>query len=348
MKVKQEKLLVCEFITGGGISDEPLPESLAREGALMRDALLRDLRELQQYQITCLHDVRFGASIYAHKNTAVLAGEFKKTFKKALKQTDFVWLIAPETDGILLGLTELCLAAEIKENGSILLGCGYDATLVGTSKTLSFEALQTAKIHTLPVYSGEDLLVQSYFDEMTQLSVTKWVAKPEDGAGCEGLRLFDTLETLREWIKQDNQYLHYFAQPYQTGIVASFSMVCRDGKAWLLSCNQQHICGENNTFRLASISVNGLQTYWQRFETLARKIAKILPDALGYVGVDVIIDTELDKIFVIDINPRLTSSYVGLRESIGYNPAKIILDCILQANFKLPVLQRNIVEIHFE
>lgn len=343
--MKLKKLLVCEFITGGGLSDALLPEALVKEGALMRDALLRDLSELNQYQLFTMHDVRITPSIYTKKSLVVAAGDFKKVFKKALKQADMVWLIAPETDGILLELTELCLANEVKEEGSILLGCGYDATLAGTSKTLSFEALQAANINTLPVFAGEDLMQQAYFDEVLQLNVAKWVAKPEDGAGCEGIRLFNSLNDLRHWLEQDNNYLHYFAQPLQQGIAASFSMICRDGKGWLLSCNQQHIQCDGSQFELTGITVNGMQAYWQRFETLARKIAKMLPDALGYMGVDVIVDTENDKIFVIDINPRLTSSYAGLYEAIGRNPAQIILDCILEPNFKIPILQRNIVEI---
>jgi predicted ATP-grasp superfamily ATP-dependent carboligase len=343
--MKLKKLLVCEFITGGGLSDTLLPEALLKEGTLMRDALLRDLSELNQYQLFTMHDVRITPSIYTKKSLVVAASDFKKVFKKALKQADLVWLIAPEIDGILLELTKLCLTYEDREEGSILLGCGYDATLAGTSKTLSFEALQAAKINTLPVFAGEDLMQQAYFDEASQLNVSKWVAKPEDGAGCEGIRLFHSLKDLRHWLEQDDSYLHYFAQPFQQGIAASFSMICRDGKGWLLSCNQQHIQCDGSQFKLTSITVNGMQAYWQRLETLTRKIAKMLPDALGYMGVDVIVDTENDRIFVIDINPRLTSSYAGLYEAIGRNPVQIILDCILEPNFKIPVLQRNIVEI---
>lgn len=348
--MKLEKLLVCEFITAGGLSDAglsntPLSESLANEGARMRDALLRDLSDLKQYQLISMHGHGLSASAYANEGIAVAAGDFKKAFKKALKQADFVWLIAPETDGLLLELTELCLAAEDKKEGSIFFGCGYDATLIGTSKTLSFEALQAAGINTLPVFAGEDLMQQTYFDELLQLDVKKWVAKPEDGAGCDGTRLFDSLNDARLWLKQDDQYLHYLVQPFQLGVSASFSMICRDGKGWLLSCNQQHIQYDTSQFKLTGITVNAMQSYWQRFETLARKIAKMLPDALGYMGVDVIIDLENDKIFVIDINPRVTSSYAGLREGIGHNPAQIILSCILDPHFKLPVLQKNIVEI---
>lgn len=311
----------------------------------MRDVLLRDLSALKQYELITMHDVRLAPAIYAIKNWVVEAGAFKKVFKTALKQADSVWLIAPEADGVLLELTELCLAAEDKEKGSFFLGCGYDATLTGTSKTLSFEALQAANIYTLPVFAGEDLMQWTCLNEVSQLKVNKWVVKPEDGAGCEGIQLFDSLNDLMHWLEQDDHYLHYFAQPFQQGVAASFSMVCRDGKGWLLSCNQQHIECDGSKFKLTGISVNGMQAYWQRFETLARKIAKMLPDALGYMGVDVIIDTENDKIFVIDINPRLTTSYVGLHEAIGYNPAQIILACIFETHFQMPVLQRNIVEI---
>lgn len=313
----------------------------------MRDALLRDLETLARFDITTMLDARLKLSPLTRKSIMVNADDnFNKVFKKALKQADYVWLIAPETDGVLLALTELCLAAEDKENGTVLLGCGYDSTLIGTSKTLSFEALQAANIHTLPVHAGENLIQQEYFDAVPN-HATKWVAKPEDGAGCEGVKLFENLHALRDWLRLDDQYLYYFAQPYQQGIKASLSLVCRDGKAWLLSCNAQHIQCVSSQFKLTGISVNGMQAYWQRFETLARKIAKMLPDALGYVGVDVIVDTENDKIYVIDINPRLTSSYVALHKAIGHNPAKIIVDCILEQHFKMPVLQKNIVEITF-
>jgi predicted ATP-grasp superfamily ATP-dependent carboligase len=123
-------------------------------------------------------------------------------------------------------------------------------------------------------------------------------------------------------------------------------MLCRNGKAWLLSCNQQHIANDGDQFRLSAISVNGMTSYWQRFETIARKIAKMLPDALGYMGVDVIIDTANDhKIYVVEINPRLTTSYVGLEMAIGCNPAKLILDCTLNDRFLMPNIARKQVEV---
>lgn len=332
---------MCEFITGGGLATEALPESLAKEGALMRDALLKDLAELDQYEITTLHDARLAPPTQALRSISVESGEFKEHFIQALNQVDMVWLIAPESKGALLELSELCYEAEKAENGPVFIGSGFDTMLTGTSKTLCYEALHTARIHTLPVHAGEDLIQEPYYESLQHQHLEKWVVKPEDGAGCEGIRVFESLHDLKGWIAQDERYLHYLAQPYQQGVAASFSMLCRNGKAWLLSCNQQHIQVHNSQFKLAGVTVNGMLPYWQRFETIARKIAQMLPDALGYIGVDVIVEPETNKIYVLEINPRLTTSYVGLHDALNTNPAKLILDCVLNDRFDMPNFTKN-------
>ena len=333
------KLFVCEFITGGGLCAEALPASLVKEGTLMRDALLADLIELDGYEIVTTHDARLAASPLV-KSSLQVDSNFENSFKNMLTQVDLVWLIAPESNGTLLKLSEMCYEADV-----IFLGCEFDSTLIGTSKSLAYESLQEAKISTIPTIAGDDFVLDEEFTAAHALSRSRWVAKPEDGAGCDGIKIFDDLHKLMAWLKQDDRYLNYIIQPYQQGIAASFSMLCRAGKGWLFSCNKQNINLNSDTFNLSGVTVNGMQAYWQRFETLARKIAKMLPDAAGYIGVDVIVDVENDKIYVVEINPRLSTSYVGLREAIGHNPAKIILESIKDSKFTMPVLQRNVVEI---
>lgn len=307
----------------------------------MRDALLRDLAELDQYELVTLHDFRLAAPIQAKHSIAVSPGKFKEQFTHVLGQVDMVWLIAPESKGTLLELSELCYESEKAENGPVFIGSGFDTMLTGTSKTLCYEALHAARIYTLPVHAGEDLIQEPYYESLQHQHLEKWVVKPEDGAGCEGIRVFESLHDLKGWIAQDERYQHFLAQPYQQGIAASFSMLCRNGKAWLLSCNQQHIELHNSAFKLTGVTVNGMLPYWQRFETIARKIAQMLPDALGYIGVDVIVAPETDKIYVLEINPRLTTSYVGLHDALNANPAKLILDCVLNDRFEMPNFTKN-------
>lgn len=303
----------------------------------MRDALLRDLKALETYQLITMDDARLTPSDLTDESIAVYPDQFKQVFLNTLQTVDYVWLIAPETNGILLDLSQLCYEAEKAEQGPKFIGSGFDTMLIGTSKTLCYEALRDARIHTLPVHAGEDLLNETYFNSIQSSAKQAWVAKPEDGAGCEGIRLFDSLQELKRWLQEDNRYLNYLAQPYQPGIAASLSMLCRNGKAWLLSVNTQQIVIEDSQFKLKGVCVNAIKNDWQRFETIARKIAQMLPDALGYIGVDVIIGADQNKIFVLEINPRLTTSYVGLSKGMKINPAKLILDCVLNDAFKMPV-----------
>jgi len=352
---ERKKILVCEFITAGGYAAQPLPESLVKEGVLMRDALLRDLNELDRYEIISMHDSRLAPAQLAAQSLPVSGEFFKDIFTQAINNVDLIWLIAPETAGTLLDLCEICYEAEQSKHGHsehapIFIGSGYDTMLIGTSKTLCFEALRDAGINTLSVHAAEDLLTPEYYRQLTLQEPVPWVAKPEDGAGCEGIRRFPSLTALKDWLEEDEAHLDYLVQPYQPGIAASMSILCRNGKAYLLSCNRQHIMIKDEQFRLTGITVNGMTAYRRTFETIARKIAQMLPDALGYIGVDMIVNPEGNRIDVLEINPRLTTSYVGLRHALNANPAQLILDCVLADQFSMPAfsnqgLAQNQVEI---
>ncbi len=52
------KILVFEYITGGGFNKQELPDSLVSEGSLMLNALLDDLIRLNGFEITVMLDWR--------------------------------------------------------------------------------------------------------------------------------------------------------------------------------------------------------------------------------------------------------------------------------------------------
>jgi tyramine---L-glutamate ligase len=55
---------------------------------------------------------------------------------------------------------------------------------------------------------------------------------------------------------------------------------------------------------------------------------------------------EGEQIFVLEINPRLTTSYVGLHDAMGYNPTRLVIDLFYNEDFQFPQkISRNIVEI---
>jgi len=68
----------------------------------------------------------------------------------------------------------------------------------------------------------------------------------------------------------------------------------------------------------------------------------VLPGLQGYYGVDVLLDEQdLDKITLVEINPRLTTSYVELRHAISCNPAEIILNALTVNDFIMPTITKK-------
>ena len=133
----------------------------------------------------------------------------------------------------------------------------------------------------------------------------------------------------------ENQTRRWLVQPYMPGIHASISAICFNGQARVLSCNRQLFQFHEGRGRLQGVEVNGLPQFSEEFAALADRIAGSLPGLRGYVGIDLVIAD--DHCWVVEINPRLTTAYAGLRRSIGGNPAEWILSAFHHG--RLPEIQ---------
>lgn len=327
--LKIKNIFVCEFITGGGLNAQPLADSLAEEGALMRDALLYDLSSLS-YRISTTVDARLSDPRYCAECVKVSAGDdVWQVWKTLMQSADAVWLIAPETDGILHYLTQIAAL-----QGKLVLGCELVSIEVCSDKLATYLALKQADILTLPTYTYQNW----------RRSDSGWLAKPIDGAGCEDVVYYDDAEDLNHWLVQHNKLLTHVIQPYKVGVPASISCVMYRGKAQLLSCNRQLIEINNHRLSYQGSIINGMCEHWQAFEVLANQIAIAIPGLAGYVGIDVIVNNH--SVYALEINPRLTTSFAGLREATGTNPAELIINTLTQPDYKWPKLQQNIVNIN--
>jgi len=58
------RLFICEFITGGGLNDQELPDNLIREGSMMLEALLKDFLEFGVTDIITTRDARLDPLLF--------------------------------------------------------------------------------------------------------------------------------------------------------------------------------------------------------------------------------------------------------------------------------------------
>ncbi len=308
------RLFICEFITGGGLQDKELPDNLVREGNMMLDALLIDLLDSGFTDIITTRDKRLDPILLPVESVPI-KGDIYHVWQSCMNDADAVWIIAPESDDVLFDLT---LMAE--QSDCHVLGCSSESVKSASSK------LQTSKLLNKNDISCIETVL--FKDETIPESECGWVIKPDDGVGGKDCYFCANREDLKQ-LKDSISVEHFVIQKYLPGIPASLSMICYQGKAQLLACNEQQFCFKNGKGKLTELVVNGMQEQWIQFNKIAQKIAIADTGLFGYIGIDLIVPEDgvgSESVpVVVEINPRLTTSYVGLRQSLSLNPAELIL-----------------------
>jgi len=290
----------------------------------MLEGLLTDLLATHEANIITTRDARL-PPLELPVSVMEVSNEPWSLWQRCIKNADLVWPIAPETDGMLERMTSLVPPAK-------LIGSTPHAVRVAASKYATAQML--AALH-VPV-------VNTWKPEQAPTDLPRYVAKPDIGAGCADTRCFDSFLQMQEWLQEDRTASHII-QPFQPGTAASISMLCQNGKAWLLSCNRQVVELHQDQFVYGGSVINGMAQHWNTFNDIAQRIASALPGLSGYVGVDVIVNKH--EVTVLEINPRLTTSYAGLAEATGLNVAKLVLDLFYNRPMQTAHLQRNVITI---
>ena len=324
-----KKIFVCEFITAGGFNHINLPKCLLNEATMMRDALLYDLVELD-YHVTITLDSRLNQPKTCNHCVLIEPQDDVWTiWEEQIQQSDAAWIIAPENNAYLKKLTQL-----VVKHNVFALGCGSLSIDVFSSKLATFLICDHAGIHAIPTYPFKKLPVIN----------NKCLVKPDDGAGCDDIFCFKNSTELSNYLLQNKKQDTHVIQPYIDGISASISCVMHAGTAFVLSCNQQLVTCIENKLGFNGLVLNAMQTYWAHFNNLAQQVARLLPDLQGYVGIDVIVTN--NDFFLVEVNPRLTTAFVGLRQATGINVAKLVINTLTKAPCKWPDIERNVVDIH--
>jgi len=320
------RLFICEFITGGGLQGKGLPDCLIREGNMMLEALLNDLLEMGITDIITTRDDRLDALSLPVQQIAI-EGDIYNTWQSCMNDADAVLIIAPENEDVLFNLT---LMAE--QASCYVLGCSSEAVKSASSKLQTADLLFKNKIPCIETALLNDKIVTE--------NQSGWVIKPDDGVGAENCYYCADKKELDK-LKDSINIVGFVIQEFVSGMPASFSMICYQGKAQLLACNEQMFSFilDSSTRKgvLQKLVVNGLLEQWAVFNSIAQDIAKADEGLFGYVGVDLIV-TETGPV-VVEINPRLTTSYAGLRQSLSLNPAELIIS--IWQNGKIPEIHKR-------
>ncbi len=335
------KIIVYEHVSGGGCAQQPISTGVLCEGFAMLRCVVADFKAAG-HEITVLMDARISKlnpPIDADCTVPIFySGEHEKFLNVLTTINDAIYAIAPETGKILQSLVEL-----VEKTGKISLNCESKAIGKVADKALLCGELRkngfpTPKTLVININDSLKKIKQSVNLELTY----PVVFKPADGVGCSGLSLVNEesqMEKAVANIKAESKASYFIAQEFIRGQSASVSLLSTGKKAMAFSLNSQNIiladAGGVSGYEGGSVPLD----YWLKQDVfkIAEKVVENFPGLKGYVGVDVVLTEH--KAFIVDVNPRLTTSYVGLRKVVNFNVAEALVNAVLKS--RLPGKPEN-------
>jgi predicted ATP-grasp superfamily ATP-dependent carboligase len=207
-------------------------------------------------------------------------------------------VIAP--DCLLAGFTHAL------ESCTDNIGCGSMNVAVCANKR------QTARI-----LSSHGIAVPA------EMTAGRKVVKPVNGCGAAGVRLTDDVpgdgEIGQEFIDGE----HLSVSLIGSRIVGDACSNYTGKPPLLLALNRQHVViQEDGTFRYLGGETPVDHAWKCEIVATAAKAITVL-GCQGYVGVDVVV---ADRVYIVDVNPRITTSIVGIAACMEEEIAGLLVE----------------------
>jgi predicted ATP-grasp superfamily ATP-dependent carboligase len=292
-------------------------EPLRLEGWAMLSAAVLDFARVPGVRAISLLDERFQHDLPGCDCQRVSGGDEERQFRRLARSADYSLVIAPEFDDLLA-----TRCGWVEEEGGRLLGPSSEAVrLTGDKLTLAQEWLRQG-VPTPFTLAACGVARRRATPQAANLFPA--VLKPRYGAGSQATFLVRNAEELsrcrrlaqREWPGE------LIRQPFVEGLPASVAFLLGKEQQIALPAASQHL-SEDGRFHYQGGSLPLEPRLSRRAEDVARRALAPLPGLRGYVGVDVVLGEAAE--WAIEVNPRLTTSYIALRTRTDANLAQMLL-----------------------
>ena len=224
-------------------------------------------------------------------------GDFSAEIEHLAPRCDMGLVIAP--DHLLAGYTQ------VLEQHTHNLGCGFMTV-----------ALCANKVRTEKILHSHDVPVPA------ELSAGKRVIKPVKGCGAQGVRISDGPTGAGEFSQHYIDGEHFSVSVVASRVVGDACLYFSGKPPLVLAINRQYIETGND----GSMHYRGGETPVHparegEIMGVAKKVVEVL-GCQGYCGVDMVV---ADKVYVVDVNPRITTSLVGIAACMKEEIAEILV-----------------------
>ncbi|MCR5027365.1 MAG: ATP-grasp domain-containing protein [Methanobrevibacter sp.] len=323
----EDRILVFEYFTASGEKDK----CIISEAEALLFALIDDLKE---YNLDVVVNEYYGNIIsqYGNVNPILIDEDIVSWLKDNAADFNKAIFIAAENNNNLYNITKI-----LEENNVYVYTSSSEACLISSDKFQTYEEL--FNIVPQPRSFRMKIDPKGYWKRAIENLYEKWQAedpltplkiiiKPLIGVDCEDIVVIENIDDLSYDLEEIfPPGSRIIIQEFIEGEDVSVSLLCNDGKAIPISLNKQFVelKDEKGTY------VGGMLPFESEYKDeifeIATKACEHVKGLKGFVGVDLLIaEDDIYQGYLLEINSRFTTPYVGLKKIANFNIAKTIIN----------------------
>lgn len=281
--------------------------SIQLEGLGMLQAVASDFARLSDIEVEVIWDSALGpCQVDRVRAVGCTPDAFRSTAASVLGRCDAAFVIAPESNGILADHCRL-----VGESEARWLGCTEGTIELCADKLRLAERLEQCCVPTVPT------------SEPTQPVTWPIVLKPRFGAGCEDTFLIRNESEYFESVRM-HPGIEFIQQPYVGAESCSVAAILSAAGMVSLPCVWQRIEEVDRQLRYAGGCLEPTSSQCTIPDSLVRSVLDAAGIDNGWIGIDFMLPHGREPL-VVDVNPRLTTSYAAYRAATKMNLASLIL-----------------------
>lgn len=326
---ENDSILVFEYFTASGENDK----CIISEAEALIFALLDDL-------------VDFNVDLVINKSYENIVGKYSNV-NPILIDTDIIdWLsdnaanfnnaifIAAENNNNLYNITKILEENDVRIYTSTAEACFKSSDKYETYEALPMEVPQPRsfrfKIDPKGYWKRAIENLHEKWQAEDPLTPLKLIIKPLIGVDCEDIVIIENIEDLTldldKIFKPGSRVL---VQEYIEGTDISVSLLCDGKKAIPISLNEQFVELKNDKGTYIGGKLPIESEYKDEAFEIATKAVESIDGLRGFVGVDLLINADekdIYSVYLLEINSRFTTPYVGLSKIANFNIGKSIIE----------------------
>ena len=331
MTNENDSILVFEYFTASGEKDK----CIISEAEALIFALLDDLADIQK-DVVLNKSYEDMIGDFKNVNPILIEGDVVDWLKENASRFDRAIFISAENDNNLYNITKILEENDVKTYTSTA-----DACFKSSDKSESYEALydivpqpRTFRFKIDPKGYWKRAIEHLYEkwqaeDPLTKLKI---IIKPLMGVDCEDIVVIEDIDDLTlDLDKIFTPGSRVIVQEFIEGTDVSVSLIS-DGKTALpISLNEQFVELKNDKGTYLGGKLPFENKYKDEAFEIAKKAVEAIDGLKGFVGVDLLINADekdVYSVYLLEINSRFTTPYVGLRKICNFNIGKSIIELI--------------------